>query len=177
MNEHPSDRLQSELFTRLRDLSSSNSCLPHGEFQRLLDASPEGRKLPLPVWKEVVDFASDQCARWQAQWLFSPAASPDTTAAQEFESWRQLYATCSAALVERVPDVKEHLGRQHSLTALQHALQLQIEHTKGRPIRRLSSAILSRTAILLRRVGMSDFAERLYARALYPEGTVGRAGG
>ena len=177
MNEHLSDSPQTELFTRLRDLSSSNSRLPHMEFQRLLEATPEARELSLPHWKEVVDFASDQCARWQAQWLFSAAASPDTTAAQEFEGWRQLYATCSAALVEHVPDIREQICHKHSLTALQHALQQQLEHTKGRPIRRLCSAILSGTAILLRRVGMCHFAERLYARALYPEGTVGRAGG
>jgi hypothetical protein len=106
--------------------------------------------------------------------LFSAAASPDTEAAREFEGWRQVYATCSEAMVERLPEVREDIERRHRMVALQCALELQQRYVKERPIQRLCSAILSQSAIILHRVGIGVFAERLYARALYPNGTVGR---
>jgi len=161
------------LLASLRQFSVSNAVIPHADFQRLVDR--ENREMPLTEWNEVVSFASDQCAKWQVRWLFSPAASPDTRAADELEKWRQAYVAYVEPLVERSPDVREPLEREHRLRALQSALGRRLEESKGRPLDRSLSALLSKAAILLGRAGMRSVAARLYTTALYPKGTVGRA--
>lgn len=159
----------------LRQFSVSGAPVPHAEFQRVIDH--ENREMPLAEWHEVVSFASKQCAQWQVRWLFSPAASPDTRAADEVEKWRKAYAAYVELLVERVPDVREPLEREHRLRAAQCALERRLDESKGRPLSSRSlSPLLSKVAILLGRAGLRGAAGRLYATTLYPKGTVGRAG-
>ena len=162
------------LLASLRQLSVSNAAITHAEFQRMVDR--EDRELALTEWHEVVTFASDQCAQWQVRWLFSPVASPDTRAAEELDRWRRAYVGYVEPFVERAPNVREPLEREHRLRAAQRALGRRLEESKGRPLDRWLSALLSKAAILLGRAGMRGVAGRLYATALYPKGTVGRAG-
>jgi hypothetical protein len=158
----------------VRQLSASKATIPHAEFHRLL--SLENREMPMDEWHKVVQFASEQCALWQVRWLYSAAAAPDLNAGDEWERWQQAYAAYLEPLVERIPNVQEPLEREHGLRAAQCALGRRFDGTKGRPLSRSWSAVLSAASILLRRAGMSSVAGRLYAASLYPKGTVGRAG-
>ncbi|CAN5470379.1 hypothetical protein BH23ACI1_BH23ACI1_02640 [soil metagenome] len=142
--------------------------------QPLLEAQAERRQLPLAEWHEVVSFASDQCARWQVRWLFSPAARPDAAAAAEFDGWRAIYAACAEALLTRVPEVRARVERHHEMTALKHALRRRLNETEGRSARRIGLALLSQTSGIARRLGLHAVARWLDQAALYPPGSVGR---
>ena len=159
------------LLASVRHLSASNAVIPCAEFQRLVEL--DNRPFPPTEWLEVVRFASAQCAQWQVRWQFSAAASPDTQAADELEKWTHAYAGVLETLVDIVPDARESLERSHRLLAAQRALE---RAEKSRPVDRFLSALLSRLAILFGRVGMNEVAGRLYTIALYPKGTIGRAG-
>lgn len=162
------------LLPRVRALAAIDDYVPHADLEALLEAHADRQQVPLAGWHEVVSFASDQCARWQARWLFSPAADPDRTAAAELDGWRGLHAACAEALLTRVPEVRARLERHHEMTALRHALQRRLEETEGRSARRIALAILSQTAGIARRAGLHGLAARLDAAALYPAGSVGR---
>jgi hypothetical protein len=162
------------LLSRVRPLAAADDYAFHAEVQALIEAQADRRQMPLAGWHEVVSFASDQCARWQARWLFSPAADPDQEAAAELEGWRALHAACAEALLTRVPEVRARLERQHEVTALRHALYRQLQDTEGRRARRMLLAIVSQAAGVARRIGLRGIAARLDATALYPPGSVGR---
>lgn len=169
------------------DAAGANSLLPgikaltaaddvsHAEVQLLIELHADRQQVPLAEWYEVVSLLSDRCGRWQSRWLFSPAAHPDRTAAAELQGWRALYATCAEALLTRAPEVRARLERQHDVKALRHVLQRRVEGTDGRPGRRIVLGLLSQTAGLLSRAGLSGVATRLDSVALYPKGSVGRA--
>jgi len=155
-------------------LSAAHEAIPHAEFHGLL--SLEHREMPMDEWHKVVQFASGQCALWQVRWLASPAASPDRHAGEESGRWQQAYVTYLAPLLARIPNIQEPLEREHGLRLAQCALARRFEETRGRPLSRLSSALLSAAAIVLERVGLSSVAARLRTASLYPRGTAGRAG-
>lgn len=163
------------LLPRVRALVAADDYVSHAELQALIEAPADRQQMPLAEWHEVVSFASDQCARWQARWLFSPATQPDEAAAAELDGWRGLHAGCAEALLTRVPEVRARLERHHAMTALRHALQRRLEETEGRSARRIFLAVLSQTAGIARRVGLGSLAARLDATALYPAESVGRS--
>lgn len=162
------------LLLRVRALAAADDDISHAEVQTLIEAQADREQVALAEWYEVVSLTSDRCARWQARWLFSPAAHPDAVAAAELQGWRGLYAACAEALLTRAPEVRARLERQHEMTALGHVLQRRLEETEGRSGRRIVLAILSQTASMARRAGLHGFAARLDATALYPAGSVGR---
>jgi hypothetical protein len=159
------------LLESLRHWSASNSLIYQSDFQRLLDLMEE--EIPLSEWREVVNFASDQCARWEAQWLLSPANSPNAQAAKEAEAWRQSYRVCADTLIRHVPDVRNHVDETHRLRGLGRIMERRLETAPGR-IDRSLAAFLSKVAIKLGRVGLRRASGYLYAAALFPKGTVGR---
>jgi hypothetical protein len=172
---HPDQGGAVPLLRRAREGAAAEAFVSHLEVQRLLAAQADRQGLSLAEWHEVVAFASDQCARWQVRWLFSPAAEPDAVAAAELEGWRVLHAACAEALLTRVPEVRARLERQHELTALRQALRRRLEGTEGRMGGRILPAILSQAAGFGRRLGMHRLAARLDVVALYPRRSVGRA--
>jgi hypothetical protein len=182
MNRPGDDRIMADrdaggspaLMARVRELSAADTWVPHRELQGLFEQQVDHQGLSLAEWHEVVSFASDQCGRWQARWLFSPAATPDRAAKQEFDGWRLLYVACAEALLARVPEVRERLDRRHEMTALRHALGRRLQQTEGRTLHRIGSAVLSQAAGAVRRLGLRHLAGRLEAAALYPSGSVGR---
>lgn len=174
MAEEESEIVETELLDCLRQLSDSKASASYREFQLLIDRA--GREISLTGWNEVVTLVSDHCAHWQTQWLFSPSLSPDTRAAEESDGWRRVYAACSGILIDRSPHLRETIDRLHRLRCLDHAIQRRMQLSGGRIAERSYTALLSHAAILVGRVGLTRLAEHLYAMALYPKGTVGRAG-
>lgn len=163
-----------DLLPAVRAWQRAGEIIPHAELQRLMERQAGRAPLPLAEWSEVVTLASSQVARWQARWLFSPAASPDREAEAELDGWRDLYAACAEALLTRAPEVRDRLERQHEVATLRQALKQRLDETEGQAMRRALLAILSHVARIARRAGLRDLASRLDAAALYPRGSVGR---
>jgi hypothetical protein len=168
----PSDA--DDLLASVRTWRATGGPVRHAGLQRLVEEQAGRAPLPLSEWSEVVRLASDQLARWQTRWLFSPAANPDADAAAEVEGWRELHAACAEALLTRAPEVRERLERQDEVAALRHALKQRLDDTEGRTARRVLMALLSLAATVSRRMGLHPLAARLDAAALYPTGSVGR---
>jgi hypothetical protein len=168
----PSDA--DDLLASVRTWRAMDGPVPHAGLQRLVEQQAGRAPLPLSEWSEVVGLASDQLARWQSRWLFSPAAHPDAEAAAEVDGWRELHAACAEALLTRAPEVRERLDRQHEVAALRHALKRRLDDTEGRTARRVLMALLSLAATVSRRMGRHRLAAQLDAAALYPPGSVGR---
>src|SRR2546425_9657996 len=99
---------KASLLSSLRHLSASKATVSNADFQQLLEC--QNHEMPLADWREVALFASDQCPQWQTQWLFSPAASPDTRAAEELEGWQKTYTACLEPLIQSAPVLREHLS-------------------------------------------------------------------
>jgi hypothetical protein len=127
-------------------------------------------------WKKLVDFATDQFSRWQAEWLFSPASSPNCEAAVEAEAWRQKWIVFSKALSDQIPEIAEPLRRQHDATVAQCIVMRKLQANAARSGARLASHLLSNAAQVLNRIGLRVIARRVMRSAMYPPKTVGRAG-
>jgi len=81
MNDNPS--VERDLLTRLDFLANGSMGMSYREFERVLrdgDAS-----IPVTCLHQVLNIACDQLGFWQAEWLFSPAHSPNTLAKTEME--------------------------------------------------------------------------------------------
>ena len=171
MNDKPVNDPKSDLIARMESLSNRSTGVSCRDFPHILK---EMKDVTASEWKQVVYFASEQWSFWQAEWLFSPAHSPNTTAKAETEEWRLISRACSDALVEQNPDVRGPLERQQGLTLLRHSLKRRVDYDKTRPLSRLAANVLSRMSFGLNRIGFKSIAERLYSRSLYPKGTLGR---
>ena len=151
-------------------MSASQVELPCRDFERLLRS--DSQDTPAADWSEVVSLASEQVARWNARLMFSPATSPDGEAAKELKLWEAAYAITSDALVEQVPGVRAAISERHQLRRAMLITERRLKHGQGQRL----PGLLSAAAHLANRVGLRHLAQRLMCRALYPKGSVGRAG-
>ena len=160
--------------TSIEALSGRHDVVDHEQFHRDFESLPVD-DFTLAEWKQVVDFSTDQVSRWQVEWLFSPASSPNVHASAELEAWRQLWMVFSKSLVDQIPEVGEPLRRQHDLTAAQYLLERKLRHDAADSWARITSPVLSRIAIILNGIGLQSVGRKLYCLALYPPGSVGRS--
>ena len=162
---------ESDFIARMGSLSKESSGVSFRDFEALLK---EGGSLSVQHMKQVVYFASEQLGFWQAEWLFSPADSPNTIASAEAEGWRLIYRACSDALLGQVSEVREQLEHKHNLTLARHCMERNVDYNKTRPLSRLAVNVFSRMSIGINKLGFESIAMQLYSRSLYPKGTVGR---
>jgi hypothetical protein len=170
MNDKPS--AERDLLTSLDSLANGRMGVSYREFERVLrdgDAS-----IPVTCLHQVLNIACDQLGFWQAEWLFSPAHSPNTPAKTEMEGWQILWRGIFDTLVENVPSTKDPLEREQNLKLLQHSLRRGVEYNETKPFRKIAATILSQASFVLNKIGLHSIANDLYAWGLYPKGTVAR---
>ncbi len=170
MNEGPS--AEREFLTRVDSLANGCMGVPYREFERILregDAS-----ISVASLHRVLNLACDQFGSWQAEWLFSPAHSPNTVAKTEMQGWEILWRRIFDTLVENVPSTKDPLEREQNLKLLQHSLQRGVEYNETRPCRKIAVTILSQVSFAVNKIGLHSLAKHLYEWCLYPKGTVAR---
>lgn len=124
---------------------------------------------------KIVAFSADQLGRWDAEWLFSPALTPDSDAACEKEAWAAAWETNSNALMEVFPALRANLKRERDLICLSRIMEKRREYNRGKPLTEFTRNVLSRVGLLLCRIGLQSTGHFLYKRALFPPNTVGRA--
>ncbi len=161
-----------DLMTRLESFAKERTGVPFREFERVLR---EGNApIPVSCLHQVLNFTFDQLGFWQAEWLFSPAHSPNTLAKSEMEGWQILWRGIFDALVENVPSAKDQLEQEQNLMLLRHSLKRGVEYNKTRPFRKMVAIILSQVSFVLNKIGLHSIANNLYSWGLYPKGTVAR---
>ncbi|PKN65432.1 MAG: hypothetical protein CVU57_09950 [Deltaproteobacteria bacterium HGW-Deltaproteobacteria-15] len=170
MNTDPSS--ESDLLSRLGALTSGCMGVQYLEFERILREGDSS--IPLTSLHQVLNLACDQLGFWQAEWLFSPADTPNTVAKTEMEGWQIMWRGIFDTLVENVPGTKDSLEREQNLKLLQHSLQRGVEYNQTRPVRKIAAAIFSQVSFALNKVGLASSARGLYEWCLYPKGTVAR---
>ena len=79
-----------EILSHLQALATGKSAVPFEHFDRLRKRTSETTMTPSEL-NELVNFASDQVGMWQAEWFFSPANLPNTSAKAESEQWEKLW--------------------------------------------------------------------------------------
>ena len=165
----------SDLLSYLQTVTNDNSAITIEHIKHLLKKI--SGKITINELNELIKISSNQVGIWEAAWLFSPANSPNTDAKQKSQQWRKQWETWFGMLLEQVPDAREQAERIHQLTILKHHMSKGFDYNRNKPLKRLFSAGLSQIAIIFNRIGLNDIANNLYILALYPKGTVGRAGG
>jgi hypothetical protein len=160
----------SDFRARMKSLSKGNEGLSYRDFQNSLR---EMGDCSVQQLKEVVSFAYDQLGFWDAEWMFSSAHMPNEIAAAESEGWRQLCRICTDKLVKNVPEVRGQLEKQESYASLKHTIKRRVDYNKTRPFSRLAESVISPISFGLDKLGFKGIALQLYARSMYPRGTVG----
>jgi hypothetical protein len=170
----PKVESKAEFLAAVERLSDEQQLTTHAWFEDALQSLNES--LSPPECKKVVDFAAEQRARWQADWLFSPASAPNNTAAEELREWNHLWDAWAGSLVEAVPKVEEQVRSLRDVVGLEHALKRRMLHTEGAPWEKAKAITLSKLSFLFDSIGLQGAARWLYKRALFPAGSVGRRG-
>ncbi len=123
---------------------------------------------------KIVDFAAEQLGRWDAEWLFSPALTPDADAASEREAWVAQWQITADALIKAVPASGATLKKEKGLIHLRCVMEKRLEYNSDRTIGEFTSNVCSRGAFLLARIGLQSMVPHFCKRALFPPNTVGR---
>ncbi|MFI4922595.1 MAG: hypothetical protein ACHP6J_02645 [Burkholderiales bacterium] len=164
---------KTEFLASLERLTTEATSISHDEMVAAFKSVPDNN-VTAAEWYKLVDFAVDQIGQWQVKWLFSSAQAPDTIAQTEADAWERLRDVFSKALVEIVPGIEGELRHKKDLVIAQRLLEWKVQQDHGGRASKLASSVMSRLAITLNRFGCKGIAQRLYAKALYPPGTVGR---
>ena len=167
---------KTEFLASMERLTTEAAAISHTEIATALESVPEN-DFTVAEWYKLTDFALDQIGKWQVKWLFSPAQTPDTVAQTEAEAWERLWDVFSKALVEQVPEVEVELHEKKRLSIPQQLMRQKVQQESGNRPAMFASSVTSRLAIVLNSLGCKSIAHRLYARALFPSGSVGRAQG
>ncbi|MBI4824820.1 MAG: hypothetical protein HY807_00145 [Nitrospirae bacterium] len=171
MSEQTGSNSERDTLTQLQSLSNSNRGITIEEIAPFLKSLPEN--ISMPVLHALINLGSNQVGIWKSQWLFSFANSPNTTAKAESERWSNVRDKWLDLLSELAPDLRELLQRQNKLTEFGHHLTRSLDYNKTKPFKRITSSILSYLSMFMGKLGFDKIGERLYARALFPKGTVG----
>jgi len=161
-----------DLAGRLEALSVGATGVTVHSFEGLFKNMPE--EMSVAQLNQIINFASDQVGIWEAAYSFSSAYSPNAAAKAESERWEQLWGAWLDMFLKLIPDVAEQAHRRHRLIVLQHSIEKGLHYTDNRPLRRMFIGAVSKVAIGLAKIGISDLSKRLYAFSLYPKGSVGR---
>ena len=161
-----------DLMTRLESFAKERMGVPYREFERVLRECDTS--ITVACLNQVLKLACDQWGFWEAEWLFSPAHSPNTLAKTEMEGWKALWRGSLDTLVETVPNVKDLLEQEQNLVVFGHSLRRAIEYNKTKPFRKIAAPMLSKLSIVLNKIGLHSIANDLYSWGLYPKGTVAR---
>jgi len=171
MNEDPI--LDRNFLVRLETLADGRTGVPYRDFEGLLKELGNG-SIPVSHLHQVLNFTCDQLGLWEAEWLFSPAHSPNTVAKTEMEGWRIIWQAFFDLLVEKVPDTRALLEREQELRLLQPSLKLGVEYNETKPLKKVTAIVLSQASFVLNKIGFHRIATNLYVWGLYPKGTVAR---
>lgn len=164
--------LEHDFMTHMESFAKERMGVPYREFERVLREG--GASIPVTCLHQVLNLACDQLGFWQAEWLFSPAHSPNTLAKTEMEGWQMLWRGIFDTLVENVQSTKDMLEQERNLKLLQHSLRRGVEYNETKHFRKISAPILSQVSFVLNKIGLHSIANDLYAWGLYPKGTVAR---
>ena len=169
-----SPKSKTEFLAALDLTTNEAAAILHDELERELESLTD-KDFTAAEWNKVVDFALDQLSQWQVKWLFSSSQAPDTKAQTETKEWELLWRRFSQALGDKVPGIEEQLRRKKDLLIAQRLLERKTKQDSGSRGAMFASSTMSSLAITLNQLGYRSIAQRLYKRALYPSGTVGRA--
>jgi len=165
---------KSAFFDSLEAIMRNRKTVALGEFRAAFEKLSEDTLTPNDL-HQLVNFATDQYALHQADWLFSSASAPDEEAAAKMEAWDQIWHTLSTELVKQVPAAHGAMSQHHTLIAAQYLLSRKVQLDSPSFLTRLRTYLLSRVAFVLNALGLRAIGRKLYGFALYPNGTVGRA--
>ncbi len=166
--------LKSELFDRLTCLSKEGHGVHYQDFERVFRESAK-EDIMVDGWRKITSFISDQLGFWEAEWLFSPAYSPNTNAKSEMRGWMIICEACLGELKNKITEAADIVEGQHNLAVLKYSMKRAVDYDKSKPSRKFKANVRSSILIKLDEIGLRRVASRLYVRALYPKGTVGRA--
>jgi hypothetical protein len=166
--------LKSELLDRVSSLSKKGHGVHYEDFERVFSESAK-EDVPVDGWRKITSFASDQLGFWEAEWLFSWEYSPNTKAKSEMHGWKIICEACLSELKNKISEAPDMIEEQHELAVLKYSIKRAVDYSESKPSRKFKANVRSAILIKLDKIGFSGVASRLYARALYPKGTVGRA--
>ncbi len=145
------------------------------DFVGLVQGWVEGQgRLPLADLQALVNFCAEQAGYWGCEWLFSPAADPDTDAEQEMQSWDQEWERWTQRLLEADPSLDETLRSAKNHIFFKHVQQRRVELNQSRFFQQMVSNLLPKLSVRLKKMGFKNQAAACYLVAFYPKGTVGR---
>ncbi len=162
-----------ELLEQIVSLSKEDQGVSYLIFEPVLDKILMG-DIPVDIWHQITNFASDQLSFWSAEWYFSWARSPNEKAKSEMDRWELICRVCLDTLKSKAPTVVIHIEKLHNLKVLRHSLKRAADHNESTLFRRVKSNILSFSSFKLNQIGLHKLSSWLYSLALYPKGTVGR---
>jgi hypothetical protein len=174
MDDQPIVDSESDLLSRLNSFSNNNTGMFHQDFvERILRKMNEN--VTASQWNQVVKLVSNQLGFWSAEWLFSPAHSPNIAAAAEVDGWKKIWTVCSDALVKQVPEIRDSNEKMHELILLQYVMKRRLDYDKTRPLEKIIGRIPGDLAIWLNKLGFKSMGKWVMTIALYPKGTTGRS--
>jgi hypothetical protein len=164
---------RSELLDHITFFSKEGQGVHYQDFERVFRESAR-EDITVDGWRKITGFTSDQLGFWEAKWLFSWAYSPDTGAKSEMDGWKIICEACLGELKNKLSEAADMIEEQYDLAVLKYSLKRAVDYNDAKPTRKFKATVRSSLLIKLDKVGFRDVASRLYRRALYPKGTVGR---
>lgn len=124
----------------------------------------------------VVSFSIEQLALWRAKWLFSSVAAPNVQARDQSARWEATTEAFIKCLADLAPAVGDPLKEKRDTVIIQYLLKEKLRRDGDNKLLSFRAWSLSKLAQITYRIGLSNLARGLQARALFPPGTMGRAG-
>ncbi len=165
---------ETALLERTAAIAASGKGVSSEEFLALMRQAPES--ITPSDMNKVVKMASEQVGYWEAEYMFSRADTPNAAAAAESAGWKNTWSACAETLINLAPELRDKLDEQQRMVALHYHLSRRVEYNSTRPFARVASYVFSYASFALKRIGLRSLAQAIYARGLYPAGTVGRRG-
>jgi hypothetical protein len=165
---------KSELLERITSPSKEVHGATYQDFERVFKESAK-EDISVDDWRKITRFTSDQLGFWETEWLFSQAYSPNMQAKSEMDGWKMICEACLAELKNKIAAAADMIEEQHDLAVLKYSIKRAVDYNESKPSRKFKANVRSSILVKLDEIGLRRFASRLYARALYPKGTVGRA--
>ncbi len=165
---------KSEFLDRVTSLSKEGHGVHYQDFERVFRESAK-EDIPVDGWRKITSFTSDQRGFWEAEWLFSQAYSPNMMAKSEMNGWKIICEACLDELKNKISEAAYMIEEQRNLAVLKYSLKRAVAYNESKLSRKIRANVRSSLLIKLDEIGLRRVAARLYARTLYPKGTVGRA--
>jgi hypothetical protein len=166
--------LKSELLDCVTSLSQEGHGVHYLDFECVFRESAK-EDITVDGWRKITSFTSDQLGFWEAEWLFSSAYSPNMKAKSEMHGWKIICEACLVELKNKISAAADMINEQHNLAVLKYSMKRAVRYNESKPSRKFKANVRSSILVKLDEIGLRRIASRLYVRALYPKGTVGRA--